>query len=155
MGERISSLLKTTYPAVSMCDLGFLIWKYARVKRDGLVERAKLLAAKHSTPICEMFRGRECVVRIAFGASDVKGAFSLHRVLLRLPSALVAMCGEEDLLVSPILSECAYSGLAGRCRFSQHECLSLSFLSVYLPSPQDEIVSFSEKYVYRRALKSP
>jgi len=108
---------------------------------------------------------RENVVRIAFGVSDVKGAISLHRVLLQSSSVRGGGGsggggggggGGDDrrkkvLLVSPILPECKLQPPPGAD--SLNECLSTSFLPIYLfprHDPSDDIVPFSEKYTVAR-----
>lgn len=130
------------------------------------VERVKLLAAKRSTPICEMFRG-EC------------GSFGLHLASPMSKARFrsdVSFCnrrrrdggvrrgrrrGGKILLVSPILPECI---LRSRCQMPILTIRVLSFavvssrLFVACHSPSSETRSFGFFFFfpekYRRVLKS-
>lgn len=125
----------------------FLIWKYARVKRDGLVPRlVKLLAAKHSTPDLPSVSGR-----VSFGL-HLPSPMSKRRVLAPpCPSAIAVDArrraekrrGRDPFGISDPLSLCrnAYSGLsAARCRFSHNtsvfRCRFFPFISARYSPPR-------------------
>lgn len=109
---------------------------------------------------------RESVVRIAFGASDVKGAISLHRVLLQSLSVRGGESEEEKEATTggkkdpfgisdPVGMQTSTSPSDAN---SLNECLSSPFLPVYLLSRRDPLTTVSFRFfrkIYRRALTSP
>lgn len=144
--------------------LGILRIKRAAEQTALRANFIRLPAAKHSAPICEMFR--ESVVRIAFGASDIKGAISLHRVLLQSPSARGSRKGgaggggggggkEKILLVSPILPECKLRPRRQVPILSQRVSFAAVSCRLFAPSSHSRTRSFHFPEKYRRALTSP
>lgn len=141
--RRNSILLKTTYPIT----VSTLVFSFGNTKCVGKARRPCraseiALATKHSTPICEMFR-RECrsnCIRHSRPMSKARSRSTVCRVLLRSPSTRGGAwrcvggerCRERSFWYLRSCRNAYFGLLAARCRFSQRECLSLSFFSVYL-----------------------